>query len=50
MTAIEMMPTRRQGQTVTPALSPEKNKKLHRLLQELALEAVLAEPMSGFKK
>ena len=50
MTAIETMPAGRRGQVVTPTLSPEDNKKLHRLLQELALEAVLAEPMSGFKR
>ena len=50
MSAVETMPAGRRSRAFTPTLSPEDNTKLHKLLQEVALEAVLAEPMSGFKK
>ena len=49
LTAIEDLPPRRRSRAFQPALSPEENKKLHELLQKLALEAVVSEPMSGFK-
>ena len=49
LTALEVLPPGFKGQGVTPILSPTDTKKLHRLLQELALKAVLGEPMSGFQ-
>ena len=47
--SVATMAPGRRSRGFTPDLSPEDNTKLHRLLQELALKAVLAEPMSGFK-
>ena len=50
LTAVQEMAPGRRRRGFTPTLSAEDNTKLHRLLQELAFEAVRSEPMSGFTK